>query len=243
MLQPAVPPQACAKEEGLEVYALCRHAGRLREGRVRLPAPRSASVDLVLSGINHGSNSAVSAALFGHDGRGDRRKLLRLSCSIGLSLDRPSPPTPISTAARMAYGRRIVRDVLEHHARAAALPQRERSGRQRPTTLRGIRALPAEPQAFWREEFVPPTRTRTRQRSTSGSRAPSSTTSTEAEETDEWALEARLRLGTARAGGPDGLPAHEGNAAALRPIAGERRTVPRRRTAHEGGNTPVEYNV
>ena len=139
---------------------------------------RERKVDLVLSGINHGSNSAVALLYSGTMGAAIEGSFYDCP-SIGLSLTDHRPDADF-TAARI-WGERIVRDVLERRARSG-----------------GDRRMGAQ---------------------------------------------ARLRLGTARAGRPDGLPAHGGNAAALRPIAGERRTVPRRRTAHEGGNTPVEYNV
>ena len=150
------------EKEGLEVYAL----SGTPVDCVKVAFDyllRERKVDLVLSGINHGSNSAVALLYSGTMGAAIEGSFYDCP-SIGLSLTDHRPDADF-TAARIWGGDR------------------------------------------------------------------------------RMGAHARLRLGTARAGRPDGLPAHGGNAAALRPIAGEWRTVPRRRTAHEGGNTPVEYNV
>ena len=100
------------EEEGLEVYAL----SGTPVDCVKVAFDyllRERKVDLVL-GHQPRLQFGRGAALFGHDGRCDRRKLLRLS-SIGLSLTDHRPDADF-TAARI-WGERIVRDVLEHPAR------------------------------------------------------------------------------------------------------------------------------
>ena len=76
-VQPAVPA-LCAEGRGAGGVRLFRHAGGLREDGVRLPAARRAR----RSG-NFGHQPRLQLrrerALFGDDGRGDRRQLLRLS--------------------------------------------------------------------------------------------------------------------------------------------------------------------
>ena len=220
------------EEEGLEVYAL----SGTPVDCVKVAFDyllRERKVDLVLSGINHGSNSAVALLYSGTMGAAIEGSFYDCP-SIGLSLTDHRPDADF-TAARI-WGERIVRDVLEHPAPlplclnvnipAGDDPRHPRLPAGAGVVARTVR-LPTGPA----RARLPVAHGRVRQRRarSGGNR--------------RMGAHARLRLGTARTGRPDGLPAHGGNAAALRPIAGERRTVPRRRTAHEGGNTPVEYNV
>ena len=216
------------EKEGLEVYAL----SGTPVDCVKVAFDyllRERKVDLVLSGINHGSNSAVALLYSGTMGAAIEGSFYDCP-SIGLSLTDHRPDADF-TAARI-WGERIVRDVLEHPA-PLPLCLNVNIPAGAPETIRGAGVvartvrLPTGPA----RARLPVAHGRIRQRRarSGGDR--------------RMGAHARLRLGTARAGRPDGLPAHGGNAAALRPIAGEWRTVPRRRTAHEGGNTPVEYNV
>ena len=78
-----------ARGGGIGSLRAQRHAGRLREGRFRLPAPRAQGRP---GAFRHQPRLQFGrgAALFGHDGRCDRRKLLRLSLDRAIAY-RPSP--------------------------------------------------------------------------------------------------------------------------------------------------------
>ena len=119
------------KEEGLEVYAFsgtpvdCVKMAfdyLLREERV----------DLVISGINHGSNSAVNVLYSGTMGAAIEGSFYGCP-AVGLSLDDHGEDADFEAA--VAYGRRIVGSVLENR-----------------DELRGIR-LCRQNRGFWREEF------------------------------------------------------------------------------------------
>ena len=98
------------EEEGLEVYAL----SGTPVDCVKVAFDyllRERKVDLVLSGINHGSNSAVALLYSGTMGAAIEGSFYDCP-SIGLSLTDHRPDADF-TAARI-WGERIVRDVLEH---------------------------------------------------------------------------------------------------------------------------------
>ena len=100
------------EEEGLEVYAL----SGTPVDCVKVAFDyllRERKVDLVLSGINHGSNSAVALLYSGTMGAAIEGSFYDCP-SIGLSLTDHRPDADF-TAARI-WGERIVRDVLEHPA-------------------------------------------------------------------------------------------------------------------------------
>lgn len=223
------------EEEGLEVYAL----SGTPVDCVKVAFDyllRERKVDLVLSGINHGSNSAVALLYSGTMGAAIEGSFYDCP-SIGLSLTDHRPDADF-TAARI-WGERIVRDVLEHPAPLplclnvnipAGAPRRSEAsasaGRRRGCGANS--RLPTGPArgatTLWLTgEFV--------------------NDEHGAEETDEWALtHGYVSVQPVQADQTDYRRMEEMRRL-LRPIAGERRTVPRRRTAHEGGNTPVEYNV
>ena len=98
------------EEEGLEVYAL---SGTPVDCVKVAFDYLLRKVDLVLSGINHGSNSAVALLYSGTMGAAIEGSFYDCP-SIGLSLTDHRPDADF-TAARI-WGERIVRDVLEHPA-------------------------------------------------------------------------------------------------------------------------------
>lgn len=186
------------KEEGLEVYAFsgtpvdCVKMAfdyLLREERV----------DLVISGINHGSNSAVNVLYSGTMGAAIEGSFYGCP-AVGLSLDDHGEDADFEAA--VAYGRRIVGSVLENRIELPlCLNVNVPVGR--PDELRGIR-LCRQNRGFWREEFYRPRGSprpgvflaygSLRQRGAGGAGH------------RRMGLVARLRLGGARSGGPDGLP-------------------------------------
>ncbi|MFR7965832.1 MAG: 5'/3'-nucleotidase SurE [Alistipes finegoldii] len=185
------------KEEGLEVYAFsgtpvdCVKMAfdyLLREERV----------DLVISGINHGSNSAVNVLYSGTMGAAIEGSFYGCP-AVGLSLDDHGEDADFEAA--VAYGRRIVGSVLEKGSSCRSA-ERERSGRQARRAARHP-SLPPEPRLLARGVLPPRGSPRPgvflaygslRQRRAGGAGH------------RRMGLVARLRLGGARAGGPDGLP-------------------------------------
>ena len=135
------------KEEGLEVYDFsgtpvdCVKMAfdyLLREERV----------DLVISGINHGSNSAVNVLYSGTMGAAIEGSFYGCP-AVGLSLDDHGEDADFEAA--VAYGRRIVGSVLENRIELPlCLNVNVPVGR--PDELRGIR-LCRQNRGFWREEF------------------------------------------------------------------------------------------
>ena len=110
---------------------------------------RERKVDLVLSGINHGSNSAVALLYSGTMGAAIEGSFYDCP-SIGLSLTDHRPDADF-TAARI-WGERIVRDVLEHPA-PLPLCLNVNIPAGAPETIRGIRVC-RQAQGLWREQFV-----------------------------------------------------------------------------------------
>ena len=136
------------KEEGLEVYSF----SGTPVDCVKVAFDyllRERKVDLVLSGINHGSNSAVALLYSGTMGAAIEGSFYDCP-SIGLSLTDHRPDADF-TAARI-WGERIVRDVLEHPA-PLPLCLNVNIPAGAPETIRGIRVC-RQAQGLWREQFV-----------------------------------------------------------------------------------------
>ena len=168
------------KEEGLEVYAFsgtpvdCVKMAfdyLLREERV----------DLVISGINHGSNSAVNVLYSGTMGAAIEGSFYGCP-AVGLSLDDHGEDADFEAA--VAYGRRIVGSVLENRIELPlCLNVNVPVGR--PDELRGIR-LCRQNRGFWREEFY--RHEDPRGREYFGLTGAFVNEEPEAQDTDEWAL-------------------------------------------------------
>ena len=136
-----------SRQEGLEVYAFsgtpvdCVKVAfdyLLRDQRV----------DLVVSGINHGSNSAVALLYSGTMGAAIEGSFYDCP-SVGLSLDDHSEDADFEAA--VVYGKRIVRSVLEKKVELPlCLNVNVPVGK--PGELHGIR-LCRQNRGFWREEF------------------------------------------------------------------------------------------
>ena len=109
---------------------------------------RDERVDLVLSGINHGSNSAVNVLYSGTMGAAIEGSFYDCP-SVGLSLDDHSEDADFEAA--VVYGKRIVRSVLEKKVELPlCLNVNVPVGK--PGELHGIR-LCRQNRGFWREEF------------------------------------------------------------------------------------------
>ena len=135
------------EEEGLEVYAL----SGTPVDCVKVAFDyllRERKVDLVLSGINHGSNSAVNVLYSGTMGAAIEGSFY--SCpAVGLSLDDHRDDADFDAA--VVYGKQIVGDIL---AAEVELPLclNVNVPVGRPETIKGIR-LCRQNRGFWREEF------------------------------------------------------------------------------------------
>ena len=109
---------------------------------------REERVDLVLSGINHGSNSAVNVLYSGTMGAAIEGSFYGCP-SIGLSLDAHDADADFEAA--VAYGRRIVGAVLGGDV-TLPLCLNVNVPAGRPETVKGLR-LCRQNRGFWREEF------------------------------------------------------------------------------------------
>ena len=109
---------------------------------------REERVDLVLSGINHGSNSAVNVLYSGTMGAAIEGSFYGCP-SIGLSLDDHDADADFEAA--VANGRRIVGAVLGGDV-ALPLCLNVNVPAGRPETVKGLR-LCRQNRGFWREEF------------------------------------------------------------------------------------------
>ncbi len=135
------------EEEGVEVYALngtpvdCVKMAfdHLLLGR---------KVDLVISGINHGSNAAVNVLYSGTMGAAIEGSFYGCP-SVGLSLTDHAADADFDAAVE--YGRRIIADVL---ASKPALPLclNVNVPIARPEQIRGVKVC-RQNRGFWREEF------------------------------------------------------------------------------------------
>ena len=144
---------------------------------------RDERIDLVISGINHGSNSAINVLYSGTMGAAIEGSFYGCP-SVGLSLTDHDPEADFEAA--IACGRQIVGPLLEA-GEAVGLPccLNVNIPVGRPEELRGIR-LCRQNRGFWREEFY--------RREDPHGRAYFWLTGEfvneepEAEDTDEWAL-------------------------------------------------------
>ena len=109
---------------------------------------RNEQVDLVISGINHGSNSAVNVLYSGTMGAAIEGSFYGCP-AIGLSLDDHRPDADFEAAVE--WGKRIVGEVLARNRRLPlCLNVNVPVGR--PEAIRGMR-LCRQNRGFWREEF------------------------------------------------------------------------------------------
>ena len=168
------------EEEGLTLYAFSgTPVDCLKMGLDCLL--RGRRVDLVLSGINHGSNSAVNVLYSGTMGAAIEGSFYGCP-SIGLSLDDHSADADFDAAVE--YGRRIVGAVLEGQVELP-LCLNVNVPKGRPEQVKGIR-LCRQNRGFWREEFYRHEDPRGREYFwLTGDFV---NAEPEAEDTDEWAL-------------------------------------------------------
>ena len=168
------------EEEGLTVYAFsgtpfdCVKMAfdyLLREERI----------DLVVSGINHGSNAAVNVLYSGTMGAAIEGSFYGCP-AVGLSLTDHDPDADFEAAA--AWGRRIVGQVLEGGV-PLPLCLNVNIPAGRPETIRGVRVC-RQNRGFWREEFY--RREDPRGREYFWLTGDFVNAEPQAEDTDEWAL-------------------------------------------------------
>ena len=168
------------EEEGLEVYSF----SGTPVDCVKLAFDyllREQRIDLVISGINHGSNSAVNILYSGTMGAAIEGSFYGCP-SVGLSLDDHGADADFDGA--VLYGRQIIGDLL---AGEILLPLclNVNVPVGRPEELRGIR-LCRQNRGFWREEFYRHEDPRGREYFwLTGAFVDGEP---EAEDTDEWAL-------------------------------------------------------
>lgn len=140
-------------------------------------------VDLVLSGINHGSNAAVNVMYSGTMGAAIEGSFYGVP-SIGLSLDDHDADADFEGAVK--YGREIIASVMEA---ADRLPRplclNVNVPRCRAEEIQGIR-LSRQTRGFWREDFY--ARQDPQGRDYFWLTGAFQNAEPEAEDTDEWAL-------------------------------------------------------
>jgi len=168
------------REPGIEVYAFsgtpvdCVKMAfdcLLREERV----------DLVVSGINHGSNAAVNVLYSGTMGAAIEGSFYGCP-AVGLSLDDHSPDADFDAA--VLFGKRIIGDLLARPV-PGPLCLNVNIPVGRPEKVHGIR-LCRQNRGFWREEFF--RRQDPRGRDYFWLTGEFVNTEPEASDTDEWAL-------------------------------------------------------
>ena len=168
------------KEEGVEVYSLTGTPVDCVKWAFDYLFEEGA-VDLVISGINHGSNAAVNVLYSGTMGAAIEGAFYNIP-SIGLSLTDHDPVADFEGAIK--FGRQIVDSVLngEHplplclNVNVPNIPCAE---------LKGIR-LSRQTRGYWREEFFE--RTDPHGRNYFWLTGAFSNAEPQAEDTDEWAL-------------------------------------------------------
>lgn len=144
---------------------------------------RETKVDLVLSGINHGSNAAINVMYSGTMGAAIEGSLYGVP-SIGLSIDDHDADADFEGAVE--YGRVVVRQVLEAQDRLPRpLCLNVNVPRCAASEIQGIR-LCRQTRGFWREEFYK--RTDPHGRDYYWLTGAFQNIEPEAEDTDEWAL-------------------------------------------------------
>ena len=140
-------------------------------------------VDLVLSGINHGSNAAVNVMYSGTMGAAIEGSFYGVP-SIGLSLDDHDADADFAGAVK--YGRKIIAAVLEAEGRLPRpLCLNVNVPRCGVEEIQGVR-LCRQTRGFWREEFYE--RTDPHGRGYFWLTGAFQNAEPEAEDTDEWAL-------------------------------------------------------
>ena len=144
---------------------------------------RETKVDLVLSGINHGSNAAINVMYSGTMGAAIEGSLYGVP-SIGLSIDDHDADADFEGAVE--YGRMVVRQVLEaQEYLPRPLCLNVNVPRCAASEIQGIR-LCRQTRGFWREEFYK--RTDPHGRDYYWLTGAFQNIEPEAEDTDEWAL-------------------------------------------------------
>ena len=168
------------EEEGLDIYAF----SGTPVDCVKMAFDyllRDEKIDLVISGINHGSNSAVNVLYSGTMGAAIEGSFYGCP-SIGLSLDDHSAEADFE--ASVVWGKRIIGDVLARNERLP-LCLNVNVPIDRPDEIRGMR-LCRQNRGFWREEFFRHEDPRGREYFwLTGAFV---NNEPEAEDTDEWAL-------------------------------------------------------
>ena len=168
------------EEEGLEVYAFTgTPVDCVKMAFDHLLCDRK--VDLVISGINHGSNSAVNVLYSGTMGAAIEGSFYGCP-SIGISVDDHSPDADFEVAMR--YGEQIIRTILERNlptplclnVNLPAIPADQ---------LKGIRVC-RQTAGYWRERFIRHEDPRGREYFWLTGEYVNS--EPEAEDTDEWAM-------------------------------------------------------
>lgn len=168
-------------EEGLEVYAF----SGTPVDCVKMAFDhllRDRKIDLVLSGINHGSNSAVNVLYSGTMGAAIEGSFYGCP-SVGLSLDDHSQEADFEAA--MLWGRRIIGDLLVAPQLELPLCLNVNVPVARPEEIRGMR-LCRQNRGYWREEFY--RHEDPRGRAYYWLTGAFVNSEPEAEDTDEWAL-------------------------------------------------------
>lgn len=172
--------RSVSKEPGLEIYAF----SGTPVDCVKMAFDhllRDEHIDLVVSGINHGSNSAVNILYSGTMGAAIEGSFYGCP-AVGLSLDDHGEDADFEAA--VVYGKRIVGSVLEHRVELP-LCLNVNIPVGKPGELRGIR-LCRQNRGFWREEFY--RREDPRGRAYFWLTGAFVNGEPEAEDTDEWAL-------------------------------------------------------
>lgn len=142
---------------------------------------REQHVDLVISGINHGSNAAVNVLYSGTMGAAIEGSFYGCP-AVGLSLDDHSEEADFSAAVE--WGRKIVGDVLEAQVNGP-LCLNVNIPAVAPDAVRGVRVC-RQNRGFWREEFFK--REDPRGREYYWLTGAFQNAEPQAEDTDEWAL-------------------------------------------------------
>lgn len=135
------------QEEGLEVYSF----SGTPVDCVKMAFDyllRDRRIDLMISGINHGSNSAVNVLYSGTMGAAIEGSFYGCP-SVGLSLDDHGADADFEAAT--IYGRQIIRTLLDGEI-TLPLCLNVNVPTGRPEELRGVR-LCRQNRGFWREEF------------------------------------------------------------------------------------------
>ena len=140
-------------------------------------------VDLVISGINHGSNAAVNVMYSGTMGAAIEGSFYGVP-SIGLSLDDHDPNADFEGAVE--YGRKVIASVLEaEESLPRPLCLNVNVPRCAASEIQGIR-LCRQTRGFWREDFY--ARQDPHGRDYFWLTGAFQNAEPEAEDTDEWAL-------------------------------------------------------